>query len=298
MEDITPKNTRLQEAEAEAVVKVSRLETLEAIREKRVPKGDVLEMAKVAGLFAVKNTHLNLPQAYPVPIEFTAVDYQFQDLEITISVHVKSVCKPNLQIEAMHGASIIALTVYDMLKPIDKGISIERIGILEKTEESSPGLPKTFSAAVVHSSNAVLKGIKPDAAGQVILEVLKQYPVTVTSYEIVPDDIEQIREKTKSLARSNQLLIFAGGTGLAKTDVTTEALEPILERKIPGIAEAMRSYGQIRTPYAMLSRSLAGMIGSCLVLAIPGSTRGAAESLQSLFPAVLESISPASDCQV
>lgn len=289
MEDITPKSTTLQEAQAEAVLMVGKPETVAAILEKRVPKGDVLEMAKVAGLFAVKNTHLQLPQPYPTPIEFTSVEYQVEDLEIRITVRVRSVSKSSLEMHALHGASITALTVYDMLKPLDKGISIVRIGILEKEEKNLSSLAtQPFNAAVVLCSNAVLKGIKPDSAGQVILEKLKDYQAKVTSYELLPDDLELIRAKAKSLALENHLVILAGGTGLAKTDVTTEALEPLLDRKIPGIAEAMRSYGQCRTPHAMFSRSLAGMIGNCLVLAIPGSSRGAAESMEALFPQLLE----------
>ncbi|MEP0710423.1 MAG: molybdopterin-binding protein, partial [Algoriphagus sp.] len=85
----------------------------------------------------------------------------------------------------------------------------------------------------------------------------------------------------------NQLVIFTGGTGLSKRDVTPEALEPILERRIPGIEEAIRSYGQKIMPFAMLSRSVAGTIGDSIVLALPGSTNGAKESMDAVFPHVL-----------
>ena len=83
------------------------------------------------------------------------------------------------------------------------------------------------------------------------------------------------------------LVIFTGGTGLSKRDVTPEALDGIIDRKIPGIEEAIRSYGQTRMPYAMLSRSIAGLIEKCLILGIPGSTKGAEESIDSIFPHVL-----------
>jgi cyclic pyranopterin phosphate synthase len=89
------------------------------------------------------------------------------------------------------------------------------------------------------------------------------------------------------LAQGIDLLIFTGGTGLSRRDITPEALEPLLDRRIPGIEEAIRSYGQQRVPTAMLSRSLAGLMGGMLVLAVPGSVSGAGESIDAIFPAVL-----------
>ncbi|OOG76515.1 bifunctional molybdenum cofactor biosynthesis protein MoaC/MoaB [Algoriphagus sp. A40] len=292
MEDISANITQLREATAKAVVRVSQPETILAVIENRVPKGNVLEMAKVAGLFGVKNTALNLPNSHPQPIEFTGIEYEIQDLEIRISVKVKSVCKSDLEMEAMHGASIVALTIYDMLKPIDKGISIDQIKIEEKTgkpkEENQ--IQEPIKTAVVVCSNAVANGIKADSAGQAILKKLRFQPIQITSYILIPDSLEEIRALATRLSSENQLVIFSGGTGLSSTDVTPEALESLLEKRIPGIEEAIRSYGQSRTPHAMFSRSLAGTIGDCMVLALPGSTRGAMESMEAIFPHILHTL--------
>jgi len=290
MVDITHKITTLRTAKAQAIVLVSSAETITAVVENRVPKGNVFEMAKVAGLFAVKNTHVTIPDCHPLPIEYTAVEYEIEGLEIRIYITVKTVYKTGVEVEAMHGASVIALTMYDMLKPIDNGITIREIGLVQKTGGKSSFKETTsqeIKAAVVVCSDSISKGIKEDKAGKVIVDKLKFHGVEVTSYEVIPDELELIRAKTFELVEKNQLVIFTGGTGLSERDVTPEALEPLLERRIPGVEEAIRNYGQKRVPFAMLSRSVAGTIGDSVILGLPGSTNGATESMDAIFPHLL-----------
>ena len=290
MVDITHKITTLRTAKAKAIVQVSSEETIAAVVENRVPKGNVFEMAKVAGLFAVKNTHTTIPDCHPLPVEYTAVDYEIEGQEIHIYITVKTVYKTGVEVEAMHGASVIALTMYDMLKPIDKGIVIREIGLVEKKGGKSSFKDKNeklVQAAVVVCSDSISKGIKEDRAGKAIVDKLRNHGVEISSYGIIPDDLEQIRSKAFELTEQNQLVIFSGGTGLSKRDVTPEALEPILERRIPGVEEAIRSYGQKIMPFAMLSRSVAGTIGDSIILALPGSTNGAKESMDAIFPHLL-----------
>ena len=290
MVDITHKITTLRIATAKAIVQTSSPETILAVTENRVPKGNVFEMAKVAGLFAVKNTHVSIPDCHPLPIEYTGVEYKIEGMEIHIFITVKTIYKTGVEVEAMHGASIIALTIYDMLKPIDKGIVIREIGLVEKTGGKSSFKrqdPSVISAAVIVCSDSISAGEKEDGAGKAIIEKLKSQGVEVKIYAIVPDELEKIRATALELCNQVQLLIFTGGTGLSARDVTPEALEPILERRIPGIEEAIRSYGQQIMPYAMLSRSVVGTIGNCMILALPGSTKGASESMDAVFPHLL-----------
>jgi cyclic pyranopterin phosphate synthase len=103
-----------------------------AIREGRVPKGDVFEMSKAAGLLGVKKTPDLLPDCHPIPIEGTQIEYDLSGLEIRIRVTVRTHYKTGVEVEAMHGASVVALNLYDMLKPLDKGIEIRLIRLLEK----------------------------------------------------------------------------------------------------------------------------------------------------------------------
>ena len=290
MVDITHKISTLRVATATAIVKVSKQETIDAVVNNLVPKGNVLEMAKTAGLFAVKNTHLSIPDCHPLPIEYTAVEYNIEGLEIHIIFKVKTVYKTGVEVEAMHGASIVALTMYDMLKPIDKEIEISTIKLINKEGGKSSfknRFPNVIKAAVFVCSDSIFAGDKEDRSGKTIVEKLDSYGVETSHYEIIPDELDIIQEKTKAFANDNQLVIFTGGTGLSPRDVTPEALEPLLESRIPGIEEAIRNYGQQRMPYAMLSRSVAGTLGKTLVLALPGSTNGVRESMDAVFPHVL-----------
>lgn len=291
MVNITHKSSTLRQAVAVGILRVSKQETIDAIVNRAVPKGDVFEFSRAAGLLACKKTYEVIPDCHPLPVEYTSITHEIVGLEIVIRVEVHTVYKTGVEVEAMHGAAITALTMYDMLKPIDTGIEISSIKLEKKKGGKSDikyAYPDTVKVAVITCSDSVSKGLNEDKSGEVIVKRLEKHKLNVACREAIPDEFDIIQVRARQLlADGFQLIIFTGGTGLSPRDVTPDAIRPLIERDVPGVMEAARNYGQQRTPYAMLSRGVAGFAGESLLITLPGSPRGAEESMDAVFPYIL-----------
>ncbi len=291
MKDIAEKFETLREAMAEAFVAIPP-DALALLKERRTEKGDALEVARAAGILAAKRTWELLPFCHPLPLTHVEISYAFENEGMRIQASTKTIAPTGVEMEALTAASIAALTLYDMLKPHTQEIEIRSVRLVSKSGGKSDyraALTPPVKAWVIVLSDSVASGKKEDRAGKTILEALeKELAVDVKGYEILPDDPKKLRGKVSDLVeQGTDLILTVGGTGLAHTDQTVEALRPLIEREIPGVMEAARAYGQRRTPYAMLSRGIAGMIKNTLVITLPGSTRGAKETYDAIFPAVL-----------
>nr|WP_315134627.1 bifunctional molybdenum cofactor biosynthesis protein MoaC/MoaB [uncultured Flavobacterium sp.] len=289
MVNITHKSSTLRKAVAVGVLKVSKQETIDAVVGRKVPKGDVFEFSRAAGLFACKKTYEVIPDCHPLPVEYTAITHEVDGLSIIVRVEVHTIYKTGVEVEAMHGVMITALTMYDMLKPIDDAIEIISVRLEEKKGGKSDfkyAYPESIKIAVVTCSDSISKN--ENKSEKIIEELLKQYHLTASFNKVIPDEVEIIQSTAKLLVEKQfQLILFTGGTGLSPRDVTPDAIQPLLEKEVPGIMEVVRDYGQQRTPYAMLSRGVAGFIGETLVITLPGSPKGVEESMQALFPQIL-----------
>ncbi|HYM49113.1 MAG TPA: MogA/MoaB family molybdenum cofactor biosynthesis protein [Candidatus Limnocylindrales bacterium] len=143
------------------------------------------------------------------------------------------------------------------------------------------------SACVLTVSTKGARGERTDESGERLAEMLARLPAEIIARAVVTDDEAEIRAQVRRwLETDPHLIVLTGGTGLGPRDVTPQALEPLFDYLVPGIAEAMRAAGLRKTPHAMLSRSVAGVCKRTLILALPGSPRGASDSLEAVMEAL------------
>ena len=144
-----------------------------------------------------------------------------------------------------------------------------------------------WRASVITVSDSRARGeIAEDASGDLMAERLAALPATVVSRRLVADSIDQIRSAVEEAVESSDLVVLSGGTGLGPRDQTPQALLPLLDYQVPGMAEAMRQHGLGSTPLAMISRQVVGVVKGCLVMALPGNPRAVAESLDAVWKAL------------
>ncbi len=140
-------------------------------------------------------------------------------------------------------------------------------------------------AAVITASTKGARGERVDESGPAMREMLEKAGIAVTSGALVPDDVERIALAIReAIVAGANVVLTTGGTGLSPNDVTPEATRRVIDREIPGIAEALRAASLAETPHGMLSRGVAGACGAALVVNLPGSPRAVRESLDVLLP--------------
>lgn len=293
MVDVSEKPDTLRTAIAQALIKVNST-TLGLIKKGESPKGNVVDAAKVAGTIAAKRTWEIVPYCHSIPIDSVKVDIDMpkSGQEIRVRAEVKSIWKTGVEMEALTAACIASLTIYDMLKPIDSSLSIESIKIVEKSGGMKEFHQKCndkrrLKAAVLVTSDSRRK--REDISGKIVIDRLKKNGFDIIDYQVIPDDLHSIESELKRLCDHMHvnLIITSGGTGIGARDVTPEATKKIIDKEITGVSESIRSFGQRRTPYAMLSRGIAGIRKSTVIVNLPGSSKSVSESMDSLFPGIL-----------
>jgi molybdenum cofactor synthesis domain-containing protein len=145
-----------------------------------------------------------------------------------------------------------------------------------------------FTVAILTASDKGARGEREDGSAPVIRELVEPLGGRVVAYDVMPDDLTQIKQKLLEYADTLgvSLVLTTGGTGLGSRDLTPEATATVLERQVPGLAEAMRAFGCLKTPHAMLSRAVCGVRKATLIVNLPGSPRAVRENLGAILPAL------------
>ena len=255
------------------------------------PKGNIIEAARFAATSGAKKTPDLIPYCHPIPLDHIIVNVSVKSRTVEVNVEVKSIWKTGVEMEALTGACIGALTIYDMLKPVDNSLSIESIKILDKSGglgDFGSRQEKKIRAAVIVISDSVAAGKRTDKSGKFIAKNLKDRGIEVVECKVLSDDRSFIEKHLKDYSDNLHLdlILTTGGTGIGPRDITPEATRKVIEKEVNGIAEASRAYGQRRTPLSMLSRGLAGVRGHTIIINLPGSLSAVSDYLDFLFPGI------------
>jgi cyclic pyranopterin monophosphate synthase len=291
MIDVGDKAETLRIAVAQAIIKASP-KTIDLIQQGKSPKGNIEDAARISATMGAKRTWDLLPYCHPIPIDHIKVDVSFKTDSIEVQVQLKTTWKTGVEMESLTGASIAALTIYDMLKPVDETLVIESVKLLAKSggiKSFYEDYDRSLTAAVIVVSDSVSKGERPDRSGKLAIERLKTEGFEVLDYRVIPDDLSKIESSLISACDTLKvdLVLTSGGTGLGPRDTTPEATRNVIEKEVTGISEALRTYGQKRTPMSMLSRGLSGVRGKTIIVNLPGSAKAVSESLDALIPGIL-----------
>lgn len=293
MKDITSKPETLRSATAQAVLE-SAPEYIELLEKRLTDKGDALEAGRFAGTMAAKRTWELIPLCHQIAMSVVTIDYEFAKTRVTVIAHVRAIAATGAEMEAITAASVAAITLYDMLKPhAGTNIVIGDIKLIKKTGGKSQYLRHLLRprrATVILLSDSVSAGTNQDVSGARACERLVAAGFEVAGPILLPDEPDRLRQVVQEQCKSVDLVLTVGGTGISPRDTTVDAIEDMLDRKLPGLAETARAFGQRRTPFAMLSRAIAGTIAQTLVITVPGSVDGVEEYLDALLPGIIHAL--------
>lgn len=291
MKDITHKPESLRTAVATGKL-YAPTGALELLKTRQTEKGDALEVSRMAGIMAAKNTPQILPFCHPVMTRAAEVRYDFHDKYLRIEAEVSVINSTGVEMEALTAVSATALCLYDMLKPHVKqtNMQITDIHLLNKVGGKSQYLRKpevAIKTAVIVTSDAIKNGSKTDRASDELLALMEEAGFIIERSVISSDKTAVMASIESAIEAGNECVITVGGTGMDAYDQTVNAVADLLDKPLPGLIESARVHGQRRTPYASLSDGAAGLVGKTVVVTLPGSRNGAVDGFHALRASLL-----------
>lgn len=280
MVDVGDKSVTRRTATAEGRF-VTTPEVIALVRADGLPKADVLATARIAGIAGAKRTSDLIPLCHQLALSSVTVEFELGDDSIRIVATAKTTGQTGVEMEALTAVAIAGLTLHDMIKAVDPAATLTDIHLVEKTGGKSPRPARAGAAAVVVASTAGAAGTREDTTGPVIAAWLEARGYRVDAVTVVAD-ADVSAELSRVVASAPAVVITTGGTGMSPTDRTPEATRALLDRELPGVAEALRARGLAHTPTSALSRGLAGAAGETVVVNLPGSTGGVRDGLEVL----------------
>lgn len=293
MVDVSMKFETIRTAQAEGKIYLSK-ETVEMIKNREIPKGDVLTASQMAGMLGAKKTPEILPFCHPILIDQAYVETRLDEDGVYVRSFVRCIGRTGVEMEALSAVSAALLNVYDMCKAFDKNMFISGIRLISKSggksdyEEDLSGL----NCAVITLSDSCYKGESEDKSGKTAIDIIEnEFNGKVIYYEVLPDDLDMIVSKLKNLVDKVDIVFTTGGTGFSKRDVTPEATLQVIDKEMVGFEEAMRIVGIKFTPKSLLSRAVCGVAGeSTLIINLPGSTGGVKDNIRMIAPLLKHAI--------
>ena len=290
MVDVTNKLLTVRVAKAEGKINV-RPETIAGIKDNELPKGNVLNTAKIAGIQAAKRTSGIIPLCHQLNLSFVDIEFEFKSNSIWVRAIVKTKESTGVEMEALSAVSIALLTIYDMCKAVDKTMEIGNVKLIEKIGGKSDYATKYRpKVGVVTLSDGVVRGEREDISGEILADGFLNSGCVVDHKIVLEDGSHQLVPIINEWIESGvELILTTGGTGLSTRDLTIEVVESIFDSKLPGVEQALHAYGRGKIKTAMLSRLTAGLVKGTLVICLPGSPGAARDALEVLIPTIFHS---------
>ena len=272
------------------------VEVISLVRADDMPKADVLSTARIAGISGAKKTSELIPLCHQLNLSSVTVSFELEQNSIAIEATAKTFGRTGVEMEALTAVAIAGLTLHDMIKAVDPAAVLGDIRLVSKTGGKRghwtrggvipPAAVRPGTATVVVASTTGASGERPDTTGPVIASWLVSAGYAVDEVSVVPD-AGIAAELARVVQTAPAVIITTGGTGVSPTDQTPEATRLVLDRELPGVAEALRAKGLESTPMAALSRGLVGLAGQTVIVNLPGSRGGVKDGL-----AVLDELLP------